>query len=91
MPDQLADFRYHIIHRLERFAAIDFPLEPMPKPFDWIVLWAIRREMFQCQPRCFGEKSLHFFARVDAAIIQNQHQDLLWKTLRQLMEKGNEG
>ena len=38
VPDQLPDFCHHFIHGLERYAAIDFPLEPMPKSFDWIVL-----------------------------------------------------
>ena len=89
MPDQLTDFRDHLVHRLVRFTTIDFPLEPMPKPFDGIILRAVRRQMLELQPPHFGHKRLHFLALMDAAIIQNQHQQLIRKTLMELMEEGD--
>lgn len=69
MPNQLADFRHEFVHRLVRFAAIDFPLKPMPESLNRIVLRAIRRQMFQFQPGRFRHKRLDLLTMMDAAII----------------------
>ena len=89
MPDQLADFRDDLVHGFVRFATIDFSLEPKPKPLDRIVLGAVKRKWLEFQPWRFSYKCLHFLAPVDAAIIQNQHQQLIRKTLVQLMQESD--
>ena len=47
MPDQLADFGNDFVHGFVRFAAKDFPLEPMPESLDRIVLGAVRRKRLE--------------------------------------------
>ena len=64
-PNQLTDFRDDLVHRLVRFAAIHFSLEPMPEPLNRIVLRAVRDEMLKFQPCRFGYKRLHFLAFIE--------------------------
>jgi hypothetical protein len=47
VPDQLADFCNDLVHGFVRFAAIDFPLEPMPESLDRMVLGAVRRKRLE--------------------------------------------
>jgi len=90
-PNQLTDFRDDLVHRLVRFAAIHFSLEPMPEPLNRIVRRALRGEMLKFQPCRFGYKRLPFLAFMNAAIIQNEHQQLIRKTRMQLMQEGHKG
>ena len=57
MPDELADCRDDLIHRVVRFVTIHFALEPMPEPLNRIVLGAIWCEVLKFQPWRFGENS----------------------------------
>ena len=69
MPDELTDSRDDLIHSLVRFATVDFSLEPLPEPFDGIVLWTVWRQMFLDSPRGLGDKLLHFLALMNTAIV----------------------
>ena len=49
------------------------------------------REYYTTVKESFRSTDLHFFALMDAAIIEYEHQQLVRKILMELMQKGNEG
>lgn len=91
VPDQLADFRDDFVHGFVRVAPRDFAREPLPEPFERIVLRAVRGKRLECPPWHVRDKRRHCLAPMDAAILQDPHQELSGTVLMQLMEQGDTG
>ena len=74
MPHELPDPVDDVVNRVKRRRPVDLRFEPLPEPFDGIVLGSIGGQVFEHHPVVQGEKPLHGTAFVNRGIIQNQDQ-----------------
>src|SRR5262245_16952955 len=87
MPDELTHLAENGVNRVKGCCPIDFRFEPPPEAFNRIILWGIRRQVFQGDPGVLREKSFDRTALVNRGIIQDQDQQSLRKPLMELMQK----
>ena len=74
MPHDLSDPGDDVINRGKRRRPVDLGFEPLPEPFDRIILWGIGGQVFEHHPVVLGEKPLHGTALVNRGIIQDQDE-----------------
>jgi len=87
MPDELTHLAENGVNRVKGCCPIDFRFEPPPEAFNRIILWGIRRQVFQGDPVVLREKSFDRTTLVNRGIIQDQDQQGLRKPLMELMQK----
>jgi hypothetical protein len=87
MPDELTHLAENGVNRVKGCCPIDFRFEPPPEAFNGIILWGIRRQVFECHPVVLPEKPFDRTTLVHRGIIQDQDQQGLRKPLLELMQK----
>src|SRR5918911_4293296 len=87
MPDELTHLAENGVNRVKGCCPIDFGFEPPPEAFNRIILWGIRRQVFEGHPVVLREKPFDSTALVNRGIIQDQDQQGFRKSLMELMQK----
>jgi hypothetical protein len=87
MPHDLPDSGDDVVNRGKRRFPIPLGFEPLPKPFDGIVLWRIGGWVFEHHPVVLGEKLFDSTALVNRGMIQDEDEQGIRKALVELMEK----
>jgi hypothetical protein len=86
MPDELTHLAENGVNRFKGCCPIDFRFEPPPEAFHRLILWGIRRQVFQGDPVVLREKSFDRTTLVHCGLIQDQDQQGLRQPLRELMQ-----
>ena len=87
MPDELTHLAEDGVNRVKGCCPIDFSFEPPPEAFNRIILWGIRRQVFEGDPVVLPEQPFDGPALVHRGVIQDQDQEGLGKALMELMQK----
>jgi len=87
MPDELTHRAEDGVNRVKGCCPIDFRFEPPPEAFNRIILWGIRRSVFEGDPVVLREKAFDRTTLVHRGIIQDQEQQGLRKSLMELLQK----
>lgn len=74
MPHDLPDPGDDVVNGSKRRRPVDRGFEPLPEPFDGIILRRIRRQVFEDHPVMLREKPLDGQAPVNRGIIQDQDE-----------------
>lgn len=87
MPNELTHLADDVVNRVKRRRPIHLGFQPPPEAFNRIILWGIRRQVFEDHPGMLREKPFDGTALVNRGIIQDQDQEGLGKPLMELMQK----
>ena len=87
MPHDLPYPVDDVVNCLKRCRPIHLGFEPLPETFDRIVLWRIRRQVFEEHPVVLCEEPFDGTAFVHRGMIQDQDEQGRGKALMELMQK----
>jgi hypothetical protein len=87
MPDELTHLTENGVNRVKGCCPIHFGFEPPPEAFNRIILWRIRRQVFEGHPVVLRKEAVDRTALVNRGIIQDQDQQGFRKSLMELMQK----
>jgi hypothetical protein len=87
MPHDLSDPGNDVVNGGKRRCPVDLGFEPLPEPFDGIILWGIWRQVFEDHPVMLREEPLDGQAPVKRGIVQDQDEQRLRTPLMELMQK----
>ena len=87
MPHELPDPVDDIVNRGKRRRPVHLGFEPLPEPFDGIVLGRIGGQGFEYDPVVLGEKPLDGTTLVHRGVIQDQDEQGLRTPLMELVQE----
>lgn len=91
MPDQFSDTLNNLIDRPIGPSPIESFFKPFPESFNRIVFGRIGRQPEKDDPAVLFEKVVDAFTGMDAAVIDDEHDQGVGKDLMELVEKGDKG
>ena len=91
MPHELPDPGDDVVNRVKRRRPVDLRFEPLPEPFDGIVLGRIGGQVFEPHPVGLGEEPFDGTALMNRGIIEDQDEQGLRKPLMELVQELQKG